>query len=465
MVPEQLRGKRIGILGFGANHRALLGWLLTHGAEDVTVYDEDPGVAERVRSTGLRASVVAKPGALDQIESDVVFRSPGIPLHRLDALREQGIRITSQTELFLQVCPAATIGVTGTKGKSTVSSLIAELLKVNCQLSKVKCQVYLAGNIGKDPFEFLDELTKDDTVVLELSSFQLDGIQQSPRIAVVLDVSVDHLDHHASLTAYHDAKSSIVRSQGPGDVAVLNLSSQVALGYAALAGGTVVYYASGKSVDAGCYLIDGTYWWRDPALEIPEEVATAEELGIEAPHNQENAAAAMAVAKLLGIPNETIVVAIRSFSGLPHRLELVAEIGHVRWINDSYATVPDATMAAFASFGEAPLLLIVGGYDKGVPWQALGAAIASHAPKLLLTIGQTGPAIAQAAVAAGYPEERIVAAETLTQAVAVAAQRATAGDVVLLSPASASFDQFDNVTHRGEVFRSLVAKLRPGLTP
>ncbi|MBI4032596.1 UDP-N-acetylmuramoyl-L-alanine--D-glutamate ligase [Candidatus Berkelbacteria bacterium] len=451
MVPEQLRGKRIGILGFGANHRALLVWLQTHGAESITVFDE------KAKPEVSGVTVVSGPDAFKELDVDVLLRSPGIPLRRpeLAAFAERGGRITSQTELFLELCPARTIGVTGTKGKGTTSSLIAHILDARRETGDARGRVYLAGNIGKDPFEFLDELTPDDHVVLELSSFQLDGIRVSPRIAVVLGISTDHLDHHESVAAYHDAKSGIVRYQGPGDVAVMNLDSAAAFSMAELAGGTVLYYSTKKSVDAGCYLQEGTYYWRDPRTEVPEELATVDTLGIRAPHNQENAAAAITVAKLLGVETSSIVASIQSFKGLPHRTELVAEIGEVRWVNDSYATVPDATIAALRAF-QAPIVLIVGGSSKGADYAELGRAIAAADVKQLVTMGETGPQIGEAAAVAGFPRERIRLVNGLTSAVSAAKLEAKRGDVVLLSPASASFDQFKNAAERGEAFRKLV---------
>lgn len=443
MLPEHLRDKRIGILGFGTNHRALLTWLQQHGAESITVYDE------KAKPELEGVEVISGPDAFRAFDVDVLFRSPGIPLRRpeLQAFVERGGRITSQTELFLELCSARTIGVTGTKGKGTTSSLITHILELAGK------RVFLAGNIGKDPFEFLDELMPDDFVVLELSSFQLDGIRHSPDIAVVLGVTSDHLDHHESVAAYHSAKANIVRHQQSGDVAVLNLDNEASLGYAEVAGGTVLYYSTRKSVDAGGYLVDGTYYWRDPRAEMPEVIATSAELGLAAPHIQENAAAAIAVAKLVGIDTSGVVAAIQTFRGLPHRLETVVE-GDIQWVNDSYATVPDATIAALRAF-TAPILLIVGGSSKGADCRELGQAIAMSSVTRLLTMGETGPVIAAAAVAAGFPAERVTSAEVLDRAVDLARAEASAGTVILLSPASASFDQFTNASERGERFREL----------
>lgn len=448
MLPDHLRNKRIGVLGFGANHRALLAWLLDHGATDVTVYDENSAVAEQIGQAGIDVPVVVGADALGRVEADVVFRTPGLPLRRLDMLRAKGVTVTSQTELFLELCPARTIGVTGTKGKGTTSSLIAHILEGAGQ------RVFLAGNIGADPFAFLDDLTHGDTVVLELSSFQLDGIVVSPSVAVVLGVTSDHLDHHESLAAYREAKANIVRHQNPSDVAILNLDSPTALGYAAAAGGTVLYYSAHKSVDAGCYLLDGAYYWRDPRNEVPELIGSTETLAIQSAHNQENAAAAIAVAKLLGVSTSQVVAGVRSFPGLPHRTEMVMERDGVRWINDSYATVPDATIAAINAFRD-PTLLIVGGSSKGADYTLLGAAIARADIKQLIALGPTGPQIAEAAHAAGFSREYTKIVSDLQSAVATAELSAKPGDVVLFSPASASFDQFKNAAERGERFRDL----------
>ena len=469
MLPDDLRGQRIGIFGFGINNRALTAWLVRHGAESLTVFDERPDIESEVQTLGLDVSVKSGPGAFERAHDlDVIFRTPGLhPDHPvLKQLREQGVRITSQTDLFLQLCPARTVGITGTKGKGTTSALLAYLLNAKRppageagKTQNAKPNVYLAGNIGTDPFEFLDELQPDDTVILELSSAQLADVQRSPNLAIVLDVSADHLDYHADLTEYLKAKQAIVRYQGAGDVALLNLDSAASREFSLVAGGTVLYYSTTKSVDAGGYIVGEQIYYRDPRDQTAAEIATTDELPLRGTHNRTNALAAITAALMLGVQPSDLRGQLQSFSGLPHRLETMATKRGVMWVNDSFATVPQATIQAIQSFDE-PLLLIVGGSGKGLAWDDLAAAIATRHLKCLLTIGATGPEIARIAQAAGFPADRVIAAEDLPTAVAEASNHVKPGDVVLLSPASASFDQFRNATERGEQFRALVKALK-----
>lgn len=456
MLPDDLRGQRIGIFGFGVNNRALTAWLVSHGAADLVVVDEWPQAEQQVREAGLGVAVVAGAGAFDRPGTlDVIFRTPGMrPDHpALVRYREQGARISSQTDLFLQLCPARTIGVTGTKGKGTTASLLAHLLE-----GRGQGRVFLAGNIGKDPFEFLDELQANDVVVLELSSGQLVDAQHSPNLAIVLDITADHLDYHATLGEYVDAKRNIVRHQQPGDVSLLNLDSQAASSFALDAGGTTLYYSVRKSVDAGGFIADDKVYYRDPRSAGAVEVVSVDELPLPGSHSQVNALAAITAAAMLGMEPGEICAQLKTFRGLPHRLETVGTKGGVKWVNDSYATVPDATIAALESFSE-PLVLIVGGSTKGLDWHELGRMIAQRSPKALLAIGQTGPEIADAAQRAGLAVDRIAIVDGLPAAVTRASAIAVDGDVVLLSPASTSFGEFQNATERGNQFRSLVEGL------
>lgn len=450
MLPEHLRDKRIGILGFGRNHQALLGWLLRHGAIDVIVYDEALDTAERVRSAGFDVRVIAGHGAFEQLAADVLFRSPGIPNHRPELVnaRENGVRITSQTELFLELCPARTVGVTGTKGKSTTSALTAHLIGAS------GIRAYLAGNIGKDPFDFLDELTSEDVVVLELSSFQLDGIAQSPHVAVVVGVTVDHLDHHRSVGEYRDAKANIVSYQRASDFSVLNLDDPVSASFSSHTEAARLYFSVSQPVVHGCYRdASGIFYWVDGNGQAIK-VATLGDVRLVGVHHHRNVAAAITATLALDISPATIQSALRTFGALPHRFELICERDGVAYYDDSYATMPDAAVAALRSI-DRPFFLIVGGSDKGAIWDELGRVIAESSPKLLLTIGITGPAIAKAAAAANFPEDRIIAAGTLDVAMAKISMVVRSGDAVLLSPASASLDQFKNAAERGDRFAAL----------
>lgn len=466
MLPESLQNKRIGIVGFGVNNRALTRWLVKHGARDVVVYDENPKA--RHHGTTLPVEWVLGQSAFLKISADIIFRSPGIPLDRPEIVqaREQGIEISSQTELFLRLCPARTIGVTGTKGKGTTSTLIANILKRNCQLPTANCQVYLAGNIGRDPFEFFDELTANDIVVLELSSFQLEGIKASPNIAVVLGITADHLDYHHTLEAYQNAKTNLVRWQCKSDFAILNLDSASSFAFAALAQSRIYYFSVRKSVDAGIWIQDGNFWWRSaPDLEmqrrglkggrVPEAVASVADLKIPGPHNLINAAAAITCTKILGVENAIIRTTLSQFKSLPHRLEKIGSWNGVTWYDDSASTNASTAQAALDSFSQ-PKILIAGGSEKLIDYNELGYKIAEANVHKLIIMGATGPKIAQAAQAHEYQSSNIIQVHDLEEAVREAKKAVQSGFVVILSPASASFDQFTNYAQRGEIFQQLV---------
>lgn len=451
MLPDYLREARIGILGFGVNHQALVRWLLAHGASEVVIYDESEAAAERIEAQGLAVERVLGPDAFQQIDVEVLFRSPGITPDRPEvvAAKQAGVMITSQVKLFFELCPATIVGVTGSKGKGTTSTLIARMVAAG----RPDAVVHLAGNIEKDPFEFLDTLRPHDVVVLELSSFQLVDLDRSPHIAVVLGITADHLEYHKTQPAYAEAKSAIVRYQRPSDHAVLFAENSDSLRFAELTRAQVHYTSIDAGIDDGVTVRDGAFLRYVPGT-APEVVAQVSDVQLRGRHNLGNAAAAIAAAKLLGVDNEAIGQALRGFTGLPHRIQKVYEAGGVAWYDDSIATNPGSAVAAIRSFAE-PIILVAGGSDKGLDYSELGQAIASSNVKYVLLIGQTAQAIAAAAQSHDAPAERIMVAGTLDVAVREAARLAVAGDIVLLSPASASFDQFPNYKVRGDQFAAL----------
>ena len=458
MLPEYLRDARIGILGFGVNHQALVRWLVEHGASEIVIYDESESARERIAAQGLPVEHVVGPDAFEQLDVEVLFRSPGIPPDRLELVqaREAGVHITSQLNLFFELCQAKIIGVTGSKGKGTTSTLIAKMLEAGSSESTV----YLAGNIGSDPFEFLDKLRPTDRVVLELSSFQLIDIEHSPHIAVVLGITSDHLEYHKTQPAYVEAKTPIVRFQTEADHAILSAENSESLAFAELTRATVHYSATALPVEDGVHVHEGNFVQQVPG-QSAEIVASTSDVQLLGEHNLGNAAAAIVVAKLCGVHNTAIQEALRSFTGLPHRIQLVHESAGVRWYDDSIATNNGAVIAAIRSF-QAPILLIAGGSTKDLDYSELGSVIASSNVKQLLLIGQTAAEIAQAAEQHDYPTDRIFFAGTLDKAVEEAVSQSQDGDVVLLSPASASFDQFPNYKVRGDQFAALARATQIG---
>ena len=453
MLPEYLRNARIGILGFGVNHQALVRWLLQHGATDVVIYDQSESARQRIVDQGLSVEMVLGPDAFSQFDVEVLFRSPGISPDRPELVqaRDTGVLITSQVNLFFELCQAKIVGVTGSKGKGTTSTLIARMLEAGLKHSTV----YLAGNIEKDPFEFLDTLQPNDIVVLELSSFQLIDLTRSPHIAVVLGITSDHLEYHKTQPAYVEAKSGIVRHQTATDHAVLFAENAESARFAELTQAKVHYYAINLPVDDGVGIRDGDFHHFTAGL-ASEVVANVGDVRLRGTHNLGNVAAAIEAALLCGVDAAAIQTALHGFTGLPHRIQLVHESNGIAWYDDSIATNPDSVIAAIRSFLE-PIILIAGGSNKGLEYGELGAVIASSNIKQLLLIGQTAGAIASAVEQHDFPTDRIVMAGDLQTAVKMAAQTARAGEVVLMSPASASFDQFPNYKVRGEQF-ALLAK-------
>lgn len=458
MLPDYLVGTRIGIVGFGVNNQELTRWLQKHGASEIVVYDENPEVAKILSELGFSGlEIIQGPDALTKIDVEVAFRSPGIGLHRpeIKSALVRGVRFSSQTELFLELCPAKTIGVTGTKGKTTTSTLINLILTKYCQ--DLQANTFIAGNIGSDPFVFLDELTAKDFVVLELSSFQLDQIKQSPHVAVVLDISSDHLDYHPSIADYRQAKKGITDSQRQEDYIVINLNSETAVELASSTKAKKVYFSNNDVVDLGCSAIGQEIYWYEN--ERPEKIMNTSDIKLRGQHNLDNVLAAITACKILKAPNQAICSAVKEFNGYSQRLEKIAQKNGVSWYNDSASTNPVTTIAAVKSFLE-PIILIVGGSSKNADFNQLGSELATANLKALIAIGQTGPEIATAAEIHDFPGEKIIDAKSLDVAVEQAYELSDPGDVVVLSPASASFDQFPNYKVRGEQFNELVfAKL------
>lgn len=455
MLPNFLENLRIGIVGFGVNNRALTRWLVKHGAGEVVVYDENPNA--RNHGTTLNVEWELGEGALEKISADIIYKSPGIPFDRPEILAAEakGIKISSQTELFLTLCNAKTVGITGTKGKGTTSTLIANIMERHYK--DIGGKVYLAGNIGRDPFEFLDDLRPHDLVVLELSSFQLENIRKSPNVAVVLGITEDHIDYHHSVDAYHDAKTGIVRNQTKDDVAILSLDNKVSFAFAQMAISKVYYYSIIKSVDMGVFLKGDAFNWREDLDIMPQVIAYASDTQMPGAHNLSNIAAAITTCLVLGAKINSIIPEIRQYKGLPHRIEKVLDSKGISWYNDSASTNPDTTIAAINSFLEKKIL-IAGGSDKGIDYNKLGETLGQSNVKKLILMGVTAGKISSSAQAHGFSGEDIIEVENLEDAVKTAKDFAEAGDVVLLSPASASFDMFTNYEVRGNHFKSLVER-------
>lgn len=441
-----LKGKRVLVLGLGVSNRPLVRLLLRYGI-DVTGCDKTPREKldeEVLELERMGAKLHLGDGYLENISGDVAFRTPGLHPGKpeLVALRNAGTVITSEMDAFFEVCPCPIIGVTGSDGKTTTTTLISEMLK------HAGYRVWLGGNIGTPLLDKADEMHPSDKVVLELSSFQLMDLRRSCHIAIVTNLAPNHLDMHKDMAEYVDAKKNIFLRQGEEDVLILNRDNALTESFAAEAKGTVKRFSRQEPVD-GVYFKDETIFRGTQALLQRKDILLP---GI---HNVENYMAAILAVDGM-VSDEDICYVAKNFGGVEHRIELVRVKDGVSFYNDSIASSPSRTIAGLRSFSEK-VILIAGGYDKHIPYDVLGPEIAAHV-KLLVCTGATGGKIAAAARAVeGTPE--ILEIEDFYEAVRTAAARAEAGDVVILSPASAAFDKFKNFMVRGKEFKKTVMEL------
>lgn len=441
-LQEKLGGKKIALLGLGVENLALAKFLLLHKIDcQIAICDmrSQEQLAERFDEFAKHPNVSWKLGAdfnrgLEPF--DYLFRSPGwtmaCPGIKAALKQNKQIVLTSAMELFLEICPTRnTVGVTGTKGKGTTSSLIAAMLKVGGKT------VWLGGNIGVAPFAFIDEISSDDWVVLELSSFQLQGIRFSPHVAVITNFSREHLspadpnnpNYHKTLKEYWQAKWNIAAWQQPSDYLIANkkLAKRV---IKEAPGGQVRYFTRLN--------------WRSQLI---------------GGHNKENIAAAAMVADIAGIDEAAVKAAVRKFTGLEHRLEFVREANGVDYYDDSFATTPEAAMIALKSFRQ-PVILLAGGADKGANFQAMAKLVVKRRVKaVILFQGQATPRLKADLLSAGYPAAQIIEADSMDAALASAVGQASAGDAVVMSTACASFGMFKNYKERGDLFKAAVSKL------
>lgn len=466
---DDLRGKRVTIVGLGSGRTAvgIAQFLVDNGAR-VTISDAKPrdqlatGIA---RLGDLPVELVLGPSGDDQAlaDPDYVFVIPGLRPRSPTILRarQRDIPVLTEMGLFFRLCPAEIVGITGTKGKSTTTTLITRILGHGPR------RVIAGGNIGTAVIQELRTLTADDIVVLELSSFQLETLGRSPHVAVVTNVLEDHLDHHGTREAYVAAKSNIVRWQGARDIAVLNLDDPTTVALHVGASSEVRGYSLALRPRRGAYLDDaGRLVLADG--QNAHAICDARDLRVPGRHNLSNALAAIVVGGVYGIAPESIGDALRSFEGLPHRLELVADRDGVWWVNDSQGTTPYATVPAIEAY-DRPAVVLLGGVAKGADFTQLGATVVQRARAAIL-MGQAADEIAAAIEAAkrGRPGStvRVERAGSLAEAVEKARSIAHPGDVVLLSPACATAagvagrsDEFRSYEERGDLFRELVRGL------
>lgn len=452
---DQLKGKTVAVIGIGVSNRPLIELLLEKGIE-VTACDKKSKealgtIAEELESKGCHLKLGED--YLEGLTQDIIFRTPGMrpDLPQLTAAVTQGSKLTSEMEVFFEVCPCQKIAVTGSDGKTTTTTIISELLKAEGKT------VHLGGNIGHPLLCDTPKMTVTDVAVLELSSFQLMTMSQSSDIAVTTNLSPNHLDVHKDYQEYIDAKANIFTHQTAQGVSVFNADNDDTVKQAMFAKGDVRWFSRKKAVENGVYLKDGVIY--DAFCGKSKAIMKASDIKLPGIHNVENYMAAFAAMQGL-VSYETMERVARTFGGVEHRIELVRERNGVRWYNDSIASSPSRTIAGLNSFNQK-VILIAGGKDKGVPFDALGPVVNQHV-KAMILCGATADAIEKATTQAeNYNPEQISIQTVYDYPSAVAAADALAkeGDVVILSPASTSFDRFANFMERGRVFKELVNAL------
>jgi UDP-N-acetylmuramoylalanine--D-glutamate ligase len=451
----ELNDKRVLVVGLGKSGVASALFLKAHGAR-VTVSDTKTGDELHNEIPALLDHGIAVEtgghGERTFRGQDLIVVSPGVPLDApaLVQARVAGETVIGEIELAAQFLPGPLVAITGSNGKTTTTTIVGEIMNA------AGFPTLVGGNIGTPAISLVEQAKPETVMVLEVSSFQLETIQTfRPKVAVVLNVTPDHLDRHRTFEAYFEAKKRIFENQDDGDFAVLNADDPHCVAMAAHTTAKVFWFSRQKEVQQGAWLHDGNILFRDGAEQ--KEIMLASEISLKGAHNLENVLAAVCACSLMGCAPEKIRQAVREFRAVEHRLEFVAAIGGVDYYNDSKATNLDATIKALESF-PANIHLILGGKDKGSDYSVLNDLLRQRV-KRVYTIGAAAAKIESQIFSAKDEGPEVVPAETLDNAVRKAHAMALPGDVVLLAPACASFDQFKNYEHRGQAFKEIVRSL------
>jgi UDP-N-acetylmuramoylalanine--D-glutamate ligase len=463
---DPLCGRHVVVLGLARQGRALGRWLPTIGAR-VTLSDsrsaDTLSDVQREFAAQLNVQFALGGHPLDLLDDcDVLCVSGGVPLD-LPIIQEayrRHVRVTNDAQLFIERCPAPVLGITGSAGKTTTTALTGAMCRASGR------ETFVGGNIGEVLLDVLPRIRANDLVVMELSSFQLELMTASPTVAAVLNVTPNHLDRHGTMDAYRDAKAHIYRYQDTHDVAVFGYDDPAAREMSRTAPGRMAYFSMRQKVLTGAYLRDDELIIaRGDSAPGEGQIAVCKRAAIRlrGDHNVLNTLAACAIAGAAYIPVEAMRAAIDAFTGVDHRLETVAVIDGVTWVNDSIATAPERVVAALHSYTE-PLILLAGGRDKKLPWDEL-AALAAVTCRAVIAFGEYGSRVVEHMQQAraqnpGAPIEQITLVPDLEAAVAAARQAAHPGDVVLLSPGGTSYDAYPDFAARGQHFRDLVSALQ-----
>lgn len=454
---EDLKGKKVAFIGIGVSHRQVIKMLLKKGI-DICICDrksrEELG-DDYINFRNLGAEFSLGEEYLNSIwGADIIFRTPGMYYNHpaLIKARQMGKIITSEMEIFFELCPCKIYAVTGSDGKTTTTSIIAKLLE-----SEGKT-VHLGGNIGRALLPIIEEINEEDVAVVELSSFQLISMTTSPDVAVITNISPNHLDVHGTMEEYIDAKKNLILHQGQNSKAVLNLDNELSRQFVPLVRGELIEFSRREIPEKGAFLgSDGYIYFSNH--DNATRLFKSEHIRIPGEHNIENFLAAISAVQGEVSEQNMHMVALE-FRGVEHRIEFVREKDGVKWYNDSIATSPTRTIAGLNAFNQK-LIIIAGGYDKEIPFEPL-APIVNRRVKALILMGQTADKIEKAVRSeVNYDNKSIQIrhADNMEGAVAIANEIARSGDIVSLSPASASFDKYDNFEQRGQHYKDIVNSL------
>lgn len=451
---EFIRFRKIAVIGLGVSNLPLLDYLYEKKAQ-VSVFDEreieeiPQDIITKINTYEFKCSFGKK--CLENLKGfNIIFRSPScLPTRKeLQEESDRGAIVTTEVEMLMEMCPCKIIGVTGSDGKTTTTSMINAILK------KAGYNTFLGGNIGTPLFTKLPEIKPDDIVVLELSSFQLMNMKVSPDIAVITNITPNHLNIHKDYQEYIDAKKNIFKNQDENGILILNYDNDITRNCAKEAKGKVIFFSSKEKLDNG-FIVDEEII-KECEDKVRKHILNTNEVILRGNHNFQNIATALAATKTL-VDTDVAVQAIKEFKPVEHRIEFIREIDGVKWYNDSASSSPTRTLSGINAFKEN-IVLIAGGYDKNLDYGPLAKPVLDKVSTLIL-IGQTAEKIFDAVKNEADKQNRkidIYMCDSLEQTIDIAKKTSKKGDVVLFSPASASFDMFKNFADRGEKFKNLV---------
>ncbi len=454
---EYIKFRKVAVIGLGVSNLPLLDYLHDKKAT-VTIFDDrnidelPKEIVEKITNYGFNFSFGKN--SLEKLQNfDLIFRSPScLPTKpELQAEIKRGAIVTTEIELLMKMCPSKIIGVTGSDGKTTTTSLIYAILK------DAGYNTYLGGNIGTPLFTKLEEMQPEDIVVLELSSFQLMGMEVSPNIAVITNITPNHLNIHKDFEEYIDAKKNIFKFQNENDILILNYDNEITKKCSKEANGKVIFFSGKEKLDNGYIIDEGII--KICVDKIRKHILNVDEVILRGEHNYENIATALAATSTL-VDLDVAIQTVKNFKPVAHRLEFVRELDGVKWYNDSASSSPTRTLAGINSYKEE-IVLIAGGYDKNLDYKPLAKPILDKVSTLIL-MGQTSGKIFDCVKEEMEKENKkipIYVVDDLDNAIKTAKKYAKPNQVVLFSPASASFDMFKNAVQRGELFKEKVNKL------